>query len=101
MTRITAWRSAGSTPADFISRVIPVVTNAPGETVLTRISSFARDCERFFVTLVTIAFAAVYATRAGVWRFVEIAETFTIRAHSAARSNGSAARTQRIIPSAA
>ena len=63
--------------------------------MLTRIPSGASDCARFLLRLVIAAFDAVYATRLGDWRRVEWAETFTIRAHAAARSSGSAARTQR------
>ena len=38
--------------------------------------------------------------RNGLWRLVECADTFTMRAHSAARSSGIAVRTQRIMPMA-
>src|SRR5206468_11310354 len=45
--------------------------------------------------LVSADFAAVYATISGLWRRVECAETFTIRAQAAFRNSGSAVRTVR------
>src|SRR5260221_12290002 len=68
----------------------------PGETVLTRIPAGASASERFLLRLVSAAFDAVYATSSGDWRRVEWAEMFTIRAHGARLSRGSAARTHRI-----
>ena len=67
----------------------------PGLTVLTRMPSGASELARFFDTLDSAAFDAVYATSKGLWRWIEWAEKLTIRAHSAARSSGRAARTQR------
>src|SRR5579864_4174140 len=70
----------------------------PGLTVLTRMPSGARDRARFLDTLVKAALEAVYAGRITLWRWVECAERFTIRAHGARRSRGRAARTQRTAP---
>src|SRR5439155_10362853 len=80
---------------------MPSERKEPGETVFTRISSGASESDRFLLTLVIAAFDAVYATSPGDCRFVECAEMLTIRAHSAARSIGRQARTQRtglIVP---
>ena len=38
---------------------MPAERNEPGDTVFTRIPSFASDAERFFVRLVSAALAAV------------------------------------------
>src|SRR5262249_9996807 len=73
----------------------PSERNEPGDTVFTRIPSDARPSDRFFDRLVIADFAAVYAMRDGDCRFVECADTFTMRAHSASRNNGNAARMQR------
>src|SRR5258708_13789019 len=70
----------------------------PGETVLTRIPAGASASERFLLRLVSAAFDAVYATSSGDWRRVEWAEMFTIRAHGARLSRGSAAPPPRIAP---
>src|SRR5437879_12135502 len=91
-------RSGGS---DRRNPFIPSERNDPGDTVFTRIPSGASDCERFLLKLVSAAFAAVYATKPVDCRFVEWADTLTMRAHSAARSSGRAPRTQRtadIVP---
>ena len=45
------------------------------------ISSLASNSDRFLEMLVTIALAAVYAGRMTLWRCVEWAEKFTMRAH--------------------
>src|SRR5262245_11616423 len=50
---------------------------------------------RFFEMLVSADFAAVYETNPGACRFVECAETLTMRAQAAFRRSGSAARMQR------
>src|SRR6185312_12462351 len=68
------------------------VMNVPGETVLTRMPSGASVWDRFLVILVNAALAAVYAISLGDCRCTEWAEMLTIRAQSAARSSGSAAR---------
>src|SRR6266436_5072153 len=80
---------------------MPSERNDPGETVFTRISSGASDSDRFLLMLVIAAFDAVYATSPGDWRFVEWAETLTIRPQSAARNIGRHARVHRtalIVP---
>ena len=46
-------------PTDCAHPCSASVAKLPGETVFTRISSFASASDRFFVTLVTIALAAV------------------------------------------
>jgi len=43
----------------------------PGDTTLTRISSLASSSDKFLETLVNAAFAAVYAGRMTLWRWVE------------------------------
>src|SRR5260370_42683742 len=68
----------------------------PGETVLTRIPAGASASERFLLRLVSAAFDAVYATSSGDWRRGGGAGMFTIRAHGARLSRGSAARTHRL-----
>src|SRR5690349_24850275 len=69
--------------------------NVPGLTVFTRMFSGASVRARFFEMLVRADFAAVYDTSPGAWRFVEWAETFTMRAQDAFRRSGSAARMHR------
>ena len=79
------------------------VTIVPGHMQFTRMPSLARLFDRFFVTLLNAAFEAVYATIRGFCRWIECADNVTMRAHSAARSIGSAARIDRtpdIVPSA-
>src|SRR5262245_48707032 len=99
MTRIASSNEFGSTPREAGSDVrypfIPSERNDPGDTVFTRIPSDASPSERFFDRLVIADFAAVYAMRSGDCRLVECADTLTIRAHSASRSKGSAARMHR------
>ena len=57
--------------------------------------SGASDWDRFFVRLLRAALVAVYATRSGLCRLVEWAETLTILANDPRRSRGSARRTVR------
>lgn len=56
---IRAYGSVDSTPTDLAHSLSDGVTIVPGETTLTRISSGASSCDRFFDALVNIAFAAV------------------------------------------
>src|SRR5262245_62184992 len=99
MTRIASSRESGSTPrwAGNASRypLSPGDRNDPGDTVFTRIPSGAKPSDRFFDKLVIADFAAVYAINPGDCRFVECADTFTIRAQSASRSIRTAARMHR------
>src|ERR1700727_88269 len=99
MTRIASVRLVLSTPRsggrDLRYPCIPSERKDPGETVFTRMPSLASDCDRFLVRLLRAALAAVYATRSGLCRFVEWAETLTTLANAPRRSNGRERRTVR------
>src|SRR5262245_58977375 len=99
MTRIASSSEFTSTPRSDGNEVkypfSPGDRNDPGDTVFTRIPSGANPKDRFFDRLVIADFAAVYAINPGDCRFVECADTFTIRAQSASRSIGNAARMHR------
>src|ERR1700735_1318468 len=68
------------------------VTMVPGHTLVTRIPSLARLFDRFLVTLDRAAFDAVEAPMRGFCGWMNWAEKVTMRAQSAARSIGNAAR---------
>src|ERR1700677_2931211 len=99
MTRIASVRLAVfAPPSGGRGRRYPCIPSDrkdPGETVFTRMPSEASDCDRFFVRLLKAALAAVYATRSGLCRFVEWAETLTTLANEPRRSKGSERRTGR------
>src|ERR1700722_2648611 len=95
---ISRYGSLPSPPTDVAQPTNDSEAMLPGDTTLTRISSLASSSDKFLETLVNAALAAVYAGRMTLWRCVECAEKLTIRAHSAFRSSGRAARTQRTMP---
>src|SRR5882757_2216361 len=95
---ISRYGSLPSTPTDAAQPTNDSEAMLPGDTTLTRISSLASSSDKFLETLVNAALAAVYAGRITLFHCVETAEKLTIRAHSALRSSGRAARTQRTMP---